>query len=124
MQNACYFLQGSCRNTSATKAFLFSLMNYNNVSGYAVYNPVKTGIIRWRRNFTSVPVKSCASRGPFFNIDVEITNNAASKNDSRTYCGINYTLPKGAGYGEACKFYAGTYRFTPTDVEVFYETTS
>ena len=99
-------------------------MNYNNGSGYAVYNPVKAEIIRWRSNFTSVPVKSCASRGPFFNIDVEITNNAASKNDSRTYCGINYTLPKGAGYGKACKFYAGTYRFTPTDVEVFYETTS
>lgn len=124
MQNACYFLQGSCRNTSATKAFLFSLMNYNNVSGYAVYNPVKTGIIRWRRNFTSVPVKSCASRGPFFNFDLEITNNAASKRDSRTYCGLNYDLPKGADYGSACKFYAGTYRFTPTDVEVFYETIS
>ena len=124
MQNACYFLQGSCRTTNSTKAFIYSLMNYNNVSGYAVYNPVKAEIIRWRSNFTSVPVKSCASRGPFFNIDVEITNNAATKRDSRTYCGVNYDLPTGADYGKACKFYAGTYRFTPTDVEVFYETTS
>lgn len=124
MKNACYFLQGSCRSTSAAKAFLFSLMNYNNGSGYAVYNPVKAEIIRWRSNFTSVPVKSCASHGPFFNIDLEITNNAASKTDSRTYCGLNYNLPKGAGYGYACKFYAGTHGFKPTDVEVFYETTS
>ena len=99
-------------------------MNYNNGSGYAVYNPVKAGIIRWRSNFTPVPVKSCASYGPYFNIDLFITNNAASKRDSRTYCGVNYDLPTGADYGKACKFYAGTYGFTPTDVEVFYETTS
>ena len=124
MQNACYFLLGSCRNTNSTKAFLYSLMNYNNGSGYAVYNPVKAGIIRWRSKFKAVPVLRCASRGPFFNIDVEITNNAASKRDSRTYCGLHYNRPKGAGYGYACKFYAGRNFFTPTDVEVFYETTS
>lgn len=89
-----------------------------------MYNPVKTGIIRWRSNFTAVPVKRCASRGPFFNLDLEITNNAASNWYSRTYCGYNYDRPKGADYGINCTFYAGSYRFTPTDVEVFFETTS
>ena len=98
-------------------------MNYNNGSGYAVYNPVKRGIIHWR-TFESVPVKRCASHGPFFNADLEITNNAASNRYSRTHCGFSYNLPEDAGYGDTCKFYAGTYRFTPTDVEVFYETTS
>ena len=99
-------------------------MNYNNVSGYAVYNPVKAGIIRWRRNFKAVPVRRCASYGPFFNIDLVIKNNAASKRDSYTYCGLTYNRPKGASYGSACNFYAGSHQFTPTDVEVFYETTS
>ena len=59
--------------------------------------------------------------------DLYISNNAASNSNSYTYCGHTYSLPPGysASYS-SCRFYAGgsSAHFTPTDVEVFYETTT
>ena len=71
----------------------------------------------------------CFLYGPTFGggHDIYISDNAASNRYSYTHCGNTYHLPPGySSSGSTCRFYAGegSYKFTPTDVEVFYETTT
>ena len=117
-----YYLPGYCSYGYSSKAFIYSLTN-NNGSGHAVYNPVK---LRVKSDKYHQAVRWCFNRGPIFGLfDILILNNAASKQDSVTYCGERYPLPPGYSLsGSNCTFYAGSYRFTPTDIEVFYETTT
>ena len=105
-----------------SKAFIYSLNN-DNGSGHAVYNPVKLQVKPDRYNQA---VGRCDSWGPTFGWnDIFISNNSASNQYSHTYCGWNYPLPTGYSLsGPNCTFYAGSFRFTPTDIEVFYETTT
>ena len=107
---------------SSGVAFIYSLTN-NNGSGHAVYNPVK---LRVKPNRYKDAVRRCDSFGPIFGLsDIFISNNSASNNDSRTYCGWSYPLPPGYSLSRTnCTFYAGSHKFTPTDIEVFYETTT
>ena len=116
-------LPGSGGIRRSSKAYIYSLTN-NKGSGNAEYNPVKVGV-------KSVELRPFALRtsdsyGPSFGAnDILISNNASSNTDSETKCGTIYVLPPGYSlYGSKCKFYAGSYRFTPTDIEVFYETTT
>ena len=108
----------------SSKAFIYSLTN-NNGSGHAVYNPVKLRV-KLDRYCRYLAIVSDGSRGPRFgSYDIVISNNATSNQDSYTYCGYSYPLPQGYSlYGSRCKFYAGSYYFTPSDIEVFYETTT
>ena len=117
-----YYLPGYCSYGYSSKAFIYSLTN-NNGSGHAVYNPVK---LRVKPNWYKYAVVRCDSSGPRFGLsDIYISNNSASNQDSATYCGYSYPLPPGYSLsGSNCKFYAGSYKFTPTDIEVFYETTT
>ena len=117
-----YYLPGNCSSGYSSKAFIYSLTN-NNGSGHAVYNPVKLQV---KPDGYQYAVTRCASWGPIFGwSDIFISNNAASNQDSFTYCGRSYPLPPGYSLsGSNCKFYAGSYRFAPTDIEVFYETTT
>ena len=117
-----YYLPGSCSYGYSSKAFIYSLTN-NNGSGHAVYNPVK---LRVKPDRYKYAVLRCDSWGPRFGLlDIFISNNAASNQKSRTYCGDHYPLPPGYSLsGPNCKFYAGSNKFTPTDIEVFYETTT
>ena len=112
------FSTGSCRYVSSSKSFLFSLYNIN---GYA---PVKVNI---KSSRYGKAIYTCSDRGPAFGggHDLYIPNNAASNRNSFTYCGSSYPLPPGysASYS-SCQFYAGSYKFTPTDAEVFYQTTT
>ena len=116
----CFFT-GSCRSVYSSKSFLFSLYNIN---GYA---PVKVNI---KSSHYSNAILTCSSDGPIFGAgghDLYISNNAASNSNSYTYCGFLYPLPPGySASGSSCRFYAGgsSIYFTPTDVEVFYETTT
>ena len=113
----CVF-SGTCRYASSSKSFLYSLYNIN---GYA---PVKLMIKSSRYSYA---IYTCSDRGPAFGSahDLWISNNAASNQKSFTYCGHSYPLPPGySASGSFCRFYAGSYKFTPTDVEVFYETTT
>ena len=99
-------------------------MTNNHGSGrHAVYNPVK---LRVKPDMYDGAVNTCDSGGPVFGwLDMYISNNAASNQYSVTYCGSNYPLPPGYSLcGGNCKFYAGRPKFTPTDIEVFYETTT
>ena len=116
-------LPGSDDARYSDKAYIYSLTN-NKGSGHAEYNPVKVGVKRVDlRHFA---VRASDSYGPLFGAnDILISNNASSNTDSLTRCGIIYVLPPGYSLTDSkCKFYAGSYRFTPTDIEVFYETTT
>ena len=117
-----YFTVDGCQFGSSSKAFIYSLTN-NKGSGHAVYNPVKLPV---KSDKYDEAVYRCDLKGPTFGwSDIYISNNAASKQDSVTYCGRRYPLPPGYSLsGFNCKFYAGSFYFTPTDIEVFYETTT
>ena len=113
-----FSILGSCSSASSSKSFVFSLYNIN---GYA---PVKLKIKSGYHNYA---IYRCSSYGPTFGggHDIHIANNAASNRASYTYCRNTYPLPPGySSRYSSCKFYAGSYQFTPTDVEVFYETTT
>ena len=117
-----YYLPGVCSFAYSSKAFIYSLTN-NNGSGHAVYNPVK---LRVKSDRYKNAVVRCDSYGPTFGwFDIFISNNSASNQNSYTYCGRSYPLPPGYSLsGSNCTFYAGSFYFTPTDIEVFYETTT
>ncbi|XP_068735669.1 uncharacterized protein [Montipora capricornis] len=108
----------SCGYASSSKSFIYSLYNIN---GFA---PVKRQV---KPGGQSSAIYRCSSYGPTFGNghDIYISNNAASNRASNTYCGYAYPLPSGySSSGFSCRFYAGSYKFTPTDIEVFYETTT
>ena len=117
-----HYLPGRCSFGYSSKAFIYSLTN-NNGSGHAVYNPVK---LRVNTDKYNKAVIWCDSNGPTFGLwDISISNNAASNQDSYTRCGHSFPLPPGYSLsGSNCRFYAGSYKFTPTDIEVFCETTT
>ena len=117
-----YYLPGYCSYGYSSKAFIYSLTN-NNGSGHVVYNPVK---LRVKPNSYNRAVQRCDSWGPIFGgRDIVISNNSASNNYSLTFCGWRYPLPPGYSLsGLNWKFYAGSFYFTSTDIEVFYETTT
>ncbi|XP_068673807.1 uncharacterized protein [Montipora foliosa] len=109
---------GSCAYASSNKSFIYSLYNIN---GYA---PVKLQVNSARKNDA---IYRCSIYGPTFGRghDIRISNNAASDRNSNTHCGGSYPLPPGYYLsGFSCTFYAGSFKFTPTDIEVFYETTT
>ena len=117
-----YYLPGNCSYGYSSKAFIYSLTN-NNSSGHAVYNPVKLPV---KPDWYKYAVRRCTVTGPRFGRnDIHISNNATSNQESRTSCGNSYPLPPGYSLsGRKCTFYAGSFKFTPTDIEVFYETTT
>ncbi|XP_044170355.1 uncharacterized protein LOC122947345 [Acropora millepora] len=107
---------GSCGPASSSKSFIYSLYNIND------FSPVKLQI---KSGMQGYAIYRCSLYGLRFGYlgDISISNNAASNRNSFTYCGHAYHLPPGYSlYGYSCRFYAGSYYFTPTDVEVFYET--
>ena len=111
----CFLSLGSGGYASSSKSFIYSLYNIN---GYA---PVKLQIKSGQNQYA---IYRYSSYGPTFGggHDIHISNNAASNRQSYTYCGRTYPLPPGYSSSGSCTFYAGSYKFTPTDIEVFYET--
>ncbi|XP_074627699.1 hemicentin-1-like isoform X2 [Acropora palmata] len=110
----------SCVYASSSKSFIYSLYNING------FSPVKLKIKSGRQSHA---IYRCSSHGPTFGggNDIRIYNNAASNRNSYTYCGYTYHPPPGYSSPHfSCRFYAGggSNYFTPTDVEVFYETTT
>ena len=72
-------------------------------------------------------IYDCWDRGPTFGggHDIEIVDYASSSSSSYTYLGWQYSAPSGYSHGSTFSntFLAGTYQFTPDEVETFYETT-
>ena len=67
---------------------------------------------------------STSSYGPVFGggFDIYIANNAKSSSSSYSNFGYSYRAPSGYSYGNTKikNLLAGSYKFTPDEVEVFY----
>ena len=95
-------------------AFLFSLKNKDNL------RPFKAAVYR----NSQYALYHYSGHGPVFGRgnDLHITNNANFSTDSFADFGFTYQPPPGYTYGGANTqaLLAGTYHFTPSEVEVFY----
>ena len=106
------FILGSCAYSSASKAFVYSLYNAKG------YNPVKLAQYRNQQ----YAVYRCSNYGPTFGVghDIYIRDDAIHKQYSYTECGQTYSNPTGY-LGVNCEFFTGSYYFTPSNIEVFFE---
>ena len=102
-----------------SKAFLFSLVSK---PGWAPVKLSQTGTYSSNRAH-SVYFRS--SYGPTFGggHDIYISNSASSYSNSYSNLGYTYSPPSGYSQGStfAQTFLAGTYTFTPDELETFYE---
>ena len=117
-----YFLVGSgSRYWYDSNAFLFSLVNK---PGWAPIKLPQTGKNTSRRQYS---IYFNPSFGPTFGggNDIYISNYASSNRNSYGNLGHTYSPPSGYSDGNTLAkiFLAGTYSFTPDEVETFYETT-
>ena len=110
----------SCQYRYDSQAFLFSLVNK---PGWAPVKLPQTGTL----SYYSYSIYGCSDRGPSFGWghDIYIADYASSSSSSCTTLGYTYSAPSGYSYGNTFTetFLAGTYCFTPDEVETFYETT-
>ena len=94
-----------------------------NKPGWAPVKLLKTGKYSSRKAYS---VYFVSSYGPTFGggHDINIKSEASSNNNSYSNLGNDYSPPSGHSFGStfARTFLAGTYRFTPDEVETFYET--
>ena len=109
-----------CHHFYDSQAFLFSLVNK---PGWAPVKLPQTGTY----SYYSYSIWACSSYEPIFGggHDIYIANYASSSSSSFTNLGWTYSAPSGYSYGSTFTqtFLAGTYNFTPDEVETFYETT-
>ena len=102
-----------------SKAFLFSLVNR---PGWA---PVKLPQTGRYSSYRAHSVLFGSSYGPTFGggHDIQIFNSGQSSGNLHSNLGCTYSAPSGHSYGStfAQTFLAGTYTFTPDEVETFYE---
>ena len=117
-----YFLVGSGSGYRYdSNAFLFSLVNK---PGWAPVKLPQTGKDSSNRRNS---IHDNRSNGPIFGggYDIYISNYASSNRNSYSNLGWTYSPPSGYSYGStfAETFLAGSYSFTPDEVEAFYETT-
>ena len=104
-----------------SKAFLFSLVNN---PGWAPVKLPQTG--RYSHN-NRYSIYRSRSYGPTFGggHDIYVASYASNNRQSYTNLGHTYSPPSGHSYYStfARTFLAGSYNFTPDEVETFYETT-
>ena len=114
------FLDTSRRYHYDSKAFLFSLINN---PGWASLKLPQTETHSSSRR----SIRCHSLLGPTFGggYDIGIWNNARSNSNAYSNLGWTYSPPSGYSYGStfARTFLAGTNKFTPDEVETFYETT-
>ena len=117
-----YFLVGSGSGYRYdSNAFLFSLVNK---PGWAPVKLPQTGKYSSSRQYS---INDYPSIGPTFGAghDIHISNYASSNRNSYTDLGSEYSPPSGYSHDSTFTqtFLAGTYTFTPVEIETFYETT-
>ena len=117
-----YFLVDSVsRYRYDSNAFLFSLVNK---PGWVPVKLPQTGKDSSNRRYS---IYGHRPYGPIFGggHDIYISNYASSSRKSHSNLGYTYSPPRGYSYGStfAQSFLAGSYSFTPDEVETFYETT-
>ena len=104
------FLPASSYRSSST-AFLYSLYNIYS------YHPLKLGLKSGHHNSA---IYDSSSYGPTFGNGHDIYT---ASNRGHTYCGYAYAIPSGYSSRRSCTWFAGSYSFTLSDIEVFYEVT-
>ncbi|CAH3166284.1 unnamed protein product, partial [Porites lobata] len=111
---------GSGRFQYDSKAFLFSLVNK---PGWVPVKLSQSG----QYSYYKYSIYFRSSYGPTFGggHDINIKNYASTYGNSYSNLGYTYSPPSGYSYTStfARTFLAGTYEFTPDEVETFYETT-
>ena len=116
-----FLLASGDRYQYDSKAFLFSLVNK---PGWA---PVKLSQSGKSSSSRAHSIFFRSTYGPTFGggHDINIKNYALSNSNSYSDLGYIYSPPSGYSYTStfARTFLAGTYNFTPDEVETFYETT-
>ena len=104
-----------------SQAFLFSFVNK---PGWAPVKLPQTGLFSSHNAYS---IYDHPSYGPTFGygFGIYIADYALSSSSSHTNLGYTYSPPSGYDHGStfAQTFLAGTYSFTPDEVETFYETT-
>ena len=97
------------RYASTSNAFIFSLRNEESLG------PFKSAV-----TYPPHAIYRSSKSGPVFGAghDIYIANNANSNVNSYTYFGHYYHVP--SGVQDKNTVLAGTYKFTPDEVEVFY----
>ncbi|CAH3166276.1 unnamed protein product, partial [Porites lobata] len=104
-----------------SNAFLFSLVNK---PGWGPVRLPQTGKYSSRRQYS---IEDIPSYGPAFGggHDMHVSDFASSNRNSCSNLGYTYCPPSGYTYSStfARTFLAGTYQFTPGEIETFYETT-
>ena len=112
----------SCSYRYDSQAFLFSLVNK---PGWAPVKLPQTGT--YSASYYGYSINDCSDRGPTFGggHDIYIADYASSNSNSYPYLGYTYSAPSGYSHGSTFTktFLAGTYQFTPDEVETFYEKT-
>ena len=115
-----FFLGTSGSYHHDSKAFLFSLVNN---PGWTPLKLPQTG----KHSSSRESIRYHSKLGPTFGggYDIGIYNNARPYSNTHSNLGWTYSPPSGYSYGStlARTFLAGTYKFTPDEVETFYETT-
>jgi hypothetical protein len=105
---------GSTGYRRSSNAFIFSFVNKDNLP------PFKSPVYRYK----GYALYTSAGFGPTFGRghDIYIVNNANTNIDSYANLGITYRLPSGYSTRstKARNLLAGSYRFTPNEVETFY----
>ncbi len=111
----CFYL---ATGRSSGKSFIFSLSNNDNLPPFK--SPLRKGkpCIVQDSSYGAIFGSGSSQNGR----DVSISNNASSSDASFSDFGRSYTLPEGyvAGSDKARSLLAGSFNFTPTEVEVFY----
>ena len=121
---------------SVHRIFLFHFLFPQQVTAASIDMIPRHSFSRWLtsqycilpayRNYGNA-LYDCSSYGPTFGggHDLYIDDYASSNSNSHTALGHTYSPPSGYSYGSTSTytFLAGTYTFTPDEVETFYETT-
>ena len=106
-----YVTTGCAKYKQAPGSFIFSLRNKENLP------PFKAPL---QSQGTSYAIYCYPHHGPTFGLgfDLHISNNAASNNYS--YTDFDFTYQPPSGVSSIRTILAGTYKFSPSEVEVFY----
>ena len=110
----CFLASGNLYVTTS-KSFIFSLVDKEKLA------PFKC-MVKQKRSSSAIfnIYRSNVTWGPTFGAgyDIHIADNANQNNNSYTHFGSSYSLPNGVT--NRLTILAGTYRFSPEEVEVFY----
>ena len=103
------FSESSGGYTATSEAFIFSL---NNNEGLAPF------VSKVKKKYSGYAIHRGSYNGPRFGSDVFIEDNADRDSKSRARLGYRYSVPPAVK--DQYTVLAGTRRFSPDEVEVFY----